>query len=386
MAKEVEPERREPPPGAADAAMASIVRRWRLLTSGRTCHSGRRLGPGERTLVACSGGADSSALVLALAASTDRMVVAHILHDMRPAADANADCDAVRDLARLVGVPFVQASITVRAAAEQGAPRPTRNIEKLARDRRYAALAALARQLEISYIATGHQAQDQLETLLMRLMRGAGPTGLCGIACKRPISRGGGQDGAAAESDAAAAPVPPIWLIRPMLQISRADAEGICARHGWAWRHDATNDDVTRLRAALRRRVVPELVALSPGVEVRAAASVELLREAAALVKRRSRSVSKRALLPSASPASACGLVWDRSRLSRENAVILGELIRAGAASLLAGARRDRLGGATIRKVVETIGDESREPRRFDLSGIQIKITGARVEMTRNKP
>ncbi|MBC7772858.1 MAG: hypothetical protein H7210_10215, partial [Pyrinomonadaceae bacterium] len=82
-----------------DPAMGIIARQWRLLTSGKSASSGRRLGPGERTLVACSGGADSSALVLALAAATDQIVVAHVVHDMRSAAEAHADRDAVRRLA-----------------------------------------------------------------------------------------------------------------------------------------------------------------------------------------------------------------------------------------------------------------------------------------------
>src|SRR5690606_835025 len=101
----------------------------------------------------------------------------------------------------------------------------------------------------------------------MRLMRGSGPRGLAGPAPIRPLARAH-------------------WLVRPMLATSRADAERICALASVPWRHDATNDDTTRLRSALRARVIPILRELAPGVERRAAHTATLLRQSADIFDR----------------------------------------------------------------------------------------------------
>jgi len=85
-----------------DAGVRRIVRAWRALTGGRGVRDVDR-----RTLIACSGGVDSSALVLALATATEHLVVAHVVHDMRGAEDALADRDAARVLAERVGLGFV---------------------------------------------------------------------------------------------------------------------------------------------------------------------------------------------------------------------------------------------------------------------------------------
>jgi len=380
-----------------DRAIARVAAEWRRLTSGKSARSGRRLGPGEPTLVACSGGADSSALVLALAAATDRIVVAHIIHDMRPAPETAADRDAVRALADRLDLKFVERAISVYPSMadrpvngeESPARRPghsTRNIERLARDRRYAALADMARELGISYVATGHHAQDQLETLLMRLMRGAGPTGLCGIARKRLLRRVEGAE--QAKQDGATDDPPPIWLIRPMLDLSRLDAERICHASDWSWRVDATNADTGRLRSALRHRVIPELARLSPGVERRASASVEQLRDAAGLLKRHAAQVSRQASIVSANTRpneQEPAIVWQRDRLQGHSTTVLGEIMRDAASRLLRGERNDRQRHRELAKIAEAIRGQSREPRRYILSGIEIVVSATRVEMKRTQ-
>ena len=98
-----------------DRAVARIVRSWRELTGGTS-----RAIPGvdRRTLIACSAGADSSALVLALSSATREIAVAHVVHDLRAPADAEADLEAASDLAATLNLPFVQTGI--QRAAEGG--------------------------------------------------------------------------------------------------------------------------------------------------------------------------------------------------------------------------------------------------------------------------
>ncbi|MFN0011242.1 MAG: tRNA lysidine(34) synthetase TilS, partial [Phycisphaerales bacterium] len=224
-----------------DPVVAGVIRRWRELT---TLPRSRRAGAGEPLLVACSGGADSSALVLMLAAATDKGIVAHIVHDLRPKREALADCDAAKRLAARVGWRFVQASIKVRALAG--------NAEANARRVRYEALATLARRCGVGFIATGHQGDDQIETVLMRLMRGSGPTRLAGIRARRVLPG-----------------LPRVEVIRPMLTVSAADARRVCRGAGWQWQEDRTNADVRLLRNRLRVEVVPRLRKMRPDLAER---------------------------------------------------------------------------------------------------------------------
>ena len=223
-----------------DPASKVIARAWRSLTGG-----GRGRDAERRTLLACSGGADSSALVLALAAhaqSPSALMVAHVVHDMRTRREALAERDRVRTLAAQAGLEFVESAVKVRAAKG--------NTEGVARDRRYAALAGMATQARCSFVATGHQGDDLVETMLMRLVRGTGVRGLVGIHESRPLTPG-------------------VTLIRPLLGITRADAERLCDLAAWSPNHDPTNLDTSRLRARVRHDVLPVLRDVSPALHER---------------------------------------------------------------------------------------------------------------------
>jgi tRNA(Ile)-lysidine synthase len=250
-------------PSKSDPTVRRLLTRWRALTGGAGGRDADR-----RTLVAFSGGSDSSALLLALSTQARHVVAAHIVHDMRSEADAQADRAACEQLCRTLGVPFVTRRISVQGRG---------NIEAAARRERYRALAELARDAGCRFVATGHHAEDQLETLLMRLLRGSGPRGLRGIAIRRALDRD-------------------ITLIRPMLELRHTDAERLCSACGWMWRTDATNADTTRLRAKLRHEVIPLLEAIAPGVAERssslataAAAAFGVIRVDAAALLRDSR-------------------------------------------------------------------------------------------------
>ncbi|VAX42586.1 tRNA(Ile)-lysidine synthetase, partial [hydrothermal vent metagenome] len=178
-----------------DRMTRGVVARWRALTGGQPADDHDR-----RTLVACSGGADSVALVLMLAAGGgvgSEIVVGHVLHDLRSADETAADRDLVAGLAARLGLRFVEAPVTVRD--QPG------NAEGNAREARYHQLERLAWETGCPFVATAHHANDQVETMLMAMLRGAGVGGMAGMEPRRGLGERG------------------IALVRPMLEIGGAE-------------------------------------------------------------------------------------------------------------------------------------------------------------------
>ena len=190
---------------------------------------------GETVLVAVSGGADSVALLDILQELGARLgltlACGHVHHGLRPEADA--DADSVRRLCERMAVPFHLDRVTVRREPPWDGP------EAEARRARYAALEARALALGASRIATGHTADDQAETVLMRLLQGAGPRGLAGIAAARGV------------------------LIRPLLEARRDEIVAHLTSRGLTWVEDATNRDRRFLRNRIRHDVLPFLTRVS---------------------------------------------------------------------------------------------------------------------------
>jgi tRNA(Ile)-lysidine synthase len=330
-----------------DPAVRSIVSRWRRLTGK---------GPrGQRTLLACSAGADSSGLVLALTSAIRRpaetFVVAHIVHDLRPRPEALADRDAAATLAERLGLPFVEAEITV--SSSKG------NREGLARTERYRVLSTLAAGAGCPYIATAHHADDQLETILMGLVRGAGPAGLRGVSARRSIK------GAAT-------------IIRPALGVTHSDLQRICTGTGWAWREDITNKDATRVRAALRHDIIPRLEALRPGVARRASRSARLLGQAQVLVDQGA------AALRNAARSDADGWVILRSLLRAQPEIVVVEFLRSFARDRADRTGLDRLGAAHLDPVLTAIMDDHPQPRTFQWPCATITVTAREVTIRRS--
>jgi tRNA(Ile)-lysidine synthase len=210
---------------------------------------------GTRVLVGVSGGSDSVALtraLLALAPTSDFTVagVAHFNHQLRDT--ASRDERFCLDFAGALDVPFVTSAADVAAhAAGEGL-----SIEDAARRLRYDFLERAAREVGATRVAVGHTRDDQAETVLLKLMRGAGPLGLGGIYPKRGI------------------------VIRPLIEASRDELRAWLASLGQAWMEDETNADVSNPRNRVRHRVLPELDAASGGCTRGALArSAELARE-----------------------------------------------------------------------------------------------------------
>lgn len=317
-----------------DPAARAIVRRWRELTGG------------ERTVVACSGGADSTALAFVLGLmAPGRVILAHVLHDMRPFEAAAADRDVVRTFADQLGLALIEREVVI----------PAGNAEAGARKVRYEALADAAHEAGCSCVATAHHADDQLETMLMAVMRGAGPSGLAGIASKRRIK-------ARIVPAELCGPVAPavrgeITLVRPMLRVMRADTERLCRLVEAPWRRDLTNEDLTRARGGLRSVVMTELRRLRPAAAQRAAESAELLAEAASIIEDHVECVF------------GDSFSWRRDRLARERALIIGEGIRRAHARLTSRTGADRLSKRRIEEVIEAVRDDRTHVRQFRWPG-----------------
>lgn len=187
------------------------------------------------SVVAVSGGADSTALLLglvALAPPSARLVVAHAEHDLR--VTAAADREFVATLAARLGLPFVWRRLAVR---EAGA-----GIEARARRLRYRFLADVAGEHGARHVLAAHTAEDQAETILHRILRGTGPAGLSGMAVARELCAG-------------------VALIRPLLAVRRSDVREYLAAEAEAWREDESNTDVRFARNFLRHEILARCAA-----------------------------------------------------------------------------------------------------------------------------
>jgi tRNA(Ile)-lysidine synthase len=216
-----------------DDLVARILRRWRMLTGDKQTRDDER-----RTLVACSAGADSVVLAFAISRVPQSCVIAHIEHDIRPPEHTQADSAFVRSLAQQWGVPFTHASVQVRSKPG--------NLEANARSARYAALQQLAFEHNCPFIASAHHADDQLETLLMNLMRGSGIRAMSGMQGVTPLDQ--------------------TTLIRPMLDITRDEIVELLQRTSIDWREDETNSDISLTRNRIRHQLLPVMRLIDPRI------------------------------------------------------------------------------------------------------------------------
>ena len=197
----------------------------------------RRVGldPSEALVVALSGGADS-VLLLALAALAKprrRIYAVHVEHELR-GLESRADADFCARLCLDLGVPLARPA----APVDPDAP----DLESRARRARYAALAAEARRVGARAVATGHHADDALETLLMRWLRGTELAGLAGLKARAPLP---GDD--------------ELVVVRPLIDWRREEVRELLRAAGLPWREDSSNVDPRFTRNRVRHALMPLL-------------------------------------------------------------------------------------------------------------------------------
>lgn len=221
------------------------------------------LKPGDRVGVAVSGGADSVALLRVLlelrSALGIVLSVLHFNHKIR-GADADEDERFVGSLAEHHGLEFhcSSADVPAYAAAHK------LSLETAGRQARYRFFESFFPPQKLDEVATGHTMDDQAETVLMRVLRGAGTRGLAGIYPKKAASCGGAGG----------------CIVRPLLEIRRAEARCYLKRIGQTWREDATNMDLEYTRNRIRHGLIPLIEArFQPGVVTALAQLAEVARE-----------------------------------------------------------------------------------------------------------
>ncbi len=209
-------------------------------------HSRRLLEPAMRLLVACSGGADSVALLRLLHAVNQsrhwnwKLIVGHVNHQLR-GRESLRDEMFVRDLAKALDLPFRSQRLNLTRTDQHRAVS-----ENAAREARYKALLAMAGRGRCDAIVLAHHAGDQAETILMRLLRGAGVTGLAGIN----------------ESDVRGK----IRLVRPLLPWPGEQLREWLSEVGQNWREDLSNQDTQFFRNRIRHELLPMLETYQPRI------------------------------------------------------------------------------------------------------------------------
>ncbi len=217
------------------------------------------LKPGLRLAVAVSGGADSVALLRALADQNSQkgrelglvLHVAHLHHGLR-GEEADADLAFCRDLASNLGLPFHEAHVdtAAEARANPATGKPAESIEEAARRLRYAWFHSLLSKelphaVPLDAIATAHTLDDQAETVLAKFLRGAWTEGLAGISPKLKCPEGGA-------------------ILRPLLAATRAEVESYLNALGQTWREDSSNRHLTFTRNRIRHELLPLLESWNP--------------------------------------------------------------------------------------------------------------------------
>ena len=209
------------------------------------------LSHGDTIIVALSGGADSCALLDILADLKDlslRLIVAHLNHSLR-GAESDTDEEFCRDRAHHYGLPFESRRIDVGEIARTEGT----NLEDAGRQARHRFLEGIRKQYHAAAIALAHHADDQAETVLMRLLRGSGTTGLSGMSFRNGTR------------------------IRPLLDSTRLEIETYLAERQLCHREDLSNNDVTFLRNRIRHELLPLLETYNPSIRTTLTTTASLL-------------------------------------------------------------------------------------------------------------
>ena len=315
---------------------ARILRRWRALTGGKAVRDVDR-----RTVVACSGGADSVVLAAVLAAVEPRATIAHVVHDLRGDGSAQRDRDAVKGLAAVLECDFVERAVAVKGAGG--------NLEGSARRLRYKALEEMACEVGAGFVATGHHGDDQVETVLMRMMRGSGVRGMGGIGERVEMGD--------------------VVVVRAMLDVWRVEIEALCVEWGLEWVHDATNDDVGYLRNRIRHEVMPMLREIEPGIGDKVGGFARSCGQTSDFLAR-----AVREGVGSEAHRDGDRWRWERARLRRAHRAELAELMFVFVEDVLGRVGADSMGRRAVEACVLAIKSEDTDPCVHRVGPIVVRV------------
>jgi tRNA(Ile)-lysidine synthase len=233
---------------------------------------------GETIVVAVSGGADSTALLLALEELKrydklyNEICVAHLDHRLRKS--SSKDARWVSELASTLGFK----SVIGRSKVADEAREANDNLEQAARDARYAFLQRTAKKVSANYVLTAHTMDDQAETVLLRLMRGSAGFGLGGMDAVRPLAKNSS-----------------IKLVRPLLWARRIDTEEYCRLRRVKFLSDEMNDDLSFARVKVRKQLLPMMQSFNNRIVEAISRTAAQLREDGAVLLNDSDALLRRA-------------------------------------------------------------------------------------------
>ena len=307
--------------------------------------------PATRIVAGVSGGSDSVALLFLLRdlAARHEIVlagVAHLDHRLRGDAAA-ADAAFCRDLAARLGIPAVigEADVAVRAAADGV------SLEVAARHARHQFLQGALTPLGGDRVALAHTQDDQAETVLLRLVRGAGTAGLAGIPPARD------------------------HLVRPLLTVTRRDLRQYLSDMGESWREDATNADRAHPRNRMRHEVLPLLRKhFNPRIDTALARTADILRADAGFLDEQATAAAERVLV-----SSDGRVAIDAAAL----ASLPAALSRRVALRALETANPSRSYGL---KEADAVCDVVTGSPPADLAGVRMERSGATVVLEKRAP
>ena len=337
---------------------------------------------GDSILLAVSGGADSVALAHAVAAVRSQsrwrldVGIAHVHHGLRDQADA--DARFVADLAGRLDLPLEREDVTVDREG---------NVEAAARRARLEALGRMAERFRATFVATAHHGDDQLETVLMRLLRGTSAKGLGAMAWHRPLPvklptahlPQGEDGGPRLRLTTDPRPVERVRLIRPMLAVDHEQACDFLRTIDQPWREDHTNRDTTRWRAKLRAQVLPVLKEMRPTAAARSVELADHLRDVSQLVHD-SAQVLRAQIVSVAEPGKL--FVFDRAAGAAARDCVLIEMMRDMLAEL--GVSADRVTRRKLDPVRRVMRDRRGRSRHFDFGRrVEIQVREGLVTLIR---
>jgi tRNA(Ile)-lysidine synthase len=322
--------------------------------------------PEVRVVAAVSGGSDSVAMLLILheLASRGEVVLAglaHLNHQIR-GPEADGDAAFCRDLAARLGIPALMstADVPALAAAEKA------SLEVAGRHQRQRFFSEIVQSGKANRIAIAHTRDDQAETVLLRLTRGAGALGLSGMVPRRGP------------------------LVRPVLDATRIELQEFLGARGEAWREDATNLDLSNPRNFVRHQVLPQLRRINPRADAALARAADLLRIDADLLE----TLANAAFVQNVESASAREFPeLRRDKVDAESMVVV---IRAEGLAKLPAALATRV----ARYALETANpsrsyglEEAQALCAFaaggtadDLPGLDMERLGAKVVLSKREP